>query len=560
MSAVRSLLPSHPPVFAEFDIEPGDVAYLRSLHETVTADIQEWIVAQWQTEVAILPWFEALSLAPGQNAALAETMASFLARLLSGDGIDELYGEVEQGALAALRLGVRNTDIFQASTKLESVLTGIILQLFPDSDQQTVALVTLAKFLKSLLYVVMETYRREAANEIEQRNRELASALEQQTATAEVLGVINSSPGNLTPVFDAMLDKAMRLCDAAFGSFVTFDGEGFQAVAHRGVPAALVEGLRERQWPTPGGSFERLVRGETIVHLADIADDDGYRSGLRGRVAMVDIGGARTAVWVALRKDDALLGTLVIYRQEVRPFSDKQIALLQNFAAQAVIAMENARLLTEQREALERQTATTEVLSIISSSPGRLEPVFEAMLANAVRICAGNFGTLALYDGDGFRGVAVHGAASSFPDTLSRFHRAAPGTTLDGLEVTLRTVQMADVAAEPAYDPVRALNPEYARVRSHLCTPMIKENRLLGAILIYRDRVLPFDDKQIELVENFAKQAVIAIENARLITETREALEQQTATAEVLQVINSSPGDLAPVFDAILEKAHTLCG
>ncbi len=211
-------------------------------------------------------------------------------------------------------------------------------------------------------------------------------------------------------------------------------------------------------------------------------------------------------------------------------------------------------------EALDRQTATADVLSIISSSPGRLEPVFEAVLANAVRICAGTFGMLTLYDGGGFRGVAAHGAAASFPDHLSRVRRGVlPGTTLDGLEVTLRTVQLADVAAEPAYDPVRALNPAYANVRAHLCVPMIKENELLGAILIYRDRVLPFDDKQIELVENFAKQAVIAIENVRLITEIREALDQQTATAEVLQVINASPGDLAPVFDAMLEKAMQLC-
>ena len=351
MSAVETPLPSHPPVFDEFEIEPGDVAYLRSLQDTVTAQIQEWIVAQWQAEVATLPWFEALSLAPDQNAALAETMASFLARLLSGDGIDELYGEVEQGALTALRLGVRNTDIFQASTKLESVLTGIILQLFPDSDQQTVALVTLAKFLKSLLYVVMETYRREGANEIEQRNRELASALEQQTATAEVLGVINASPGDLAPVFDAILEKAMGLCEAAFGLLHPYDGEFFRLGAHGGIPAALVDRLRMRQRPIPGTCFARLVAGENVVQLVDIADNEAYQAGYPGRVALVDIGGAHTAIFVALRKDETLLGTLVIYRQEVRPFSEKQIALLQGFAAQAVIAMENARLLDEIRQA-----------------------------------------------------------------------------------------------------------------------------------------------------------------------------------------------------------------
>src|SRR5271157_3614424 len=484
---------------------------------------------------------------------------------------ESALGRIERGEDLVLYDDIADTDVYRKGDQRRRAIVDL-------GGAHSYAVVALRKDRK--LLGIIAAYRREVrpfsdkqiallqnfaaqaviAMENARLITETREALEQQTATAEVLGVINSSPGDLAPVFDAVLDKAMRLCDAAFGSFVTFDGEGFQAVAHRGVPAALVEGLRERQWPTPGGSFERLVRGETIVHLADIADDDGYRSGLRGRVAMVDIGGARTAVWVALRKDDALLGTLVIYRQEVRPFSDKQIALLQNFAAQAVIAMENARLLTEQREALERQAATAEVLGIIASSPGRLEPVFEAMLANAVRLCAGTFGTLALYDEDGYRGVAAYGAPSSFPDTLSRFRHAVPGTTLDGLEVTLRTVQVADCTAEPAYDPVRAANPAYARVRSHLCAPLIKDNRLLGAILIYRDRVLPFDDKQIDLVENFAKQAVIAMENARLITETREALEQQTATAEVLQVINASPGDLTPVFETMLDRAMRLCG
>ena len=390
---------------------------------------------------------------------------------------------------------------------------------------------------------------------------ETREALEQQTATAEVLQVINSSPGDLKPVFDAMLEKAMHLCGAAFGTLWTYDEDRFRPMAYRGVPARYAEFL-EHNAPlaSAGTGRARILAGERVIHVSDLADEEPYRAGDLHRRALVDLGGARTGLIVPLLKHAEVLGYIRIYRQEVRPFSVKQIALLQNFAAQAVIAMENARLLTEQREALERQAATAEVLGIIASSPARLEPVFEAMLANAVRICAGTFGTLALYDGEGYRGVAAHGAPFSFPDTLSRFRRPVPGTTLDGLEKTLRTVQLADCAAEPAYDPVRAANPEYARVRSHLCTPMIKDNQLLGAILIYRDRVQPFDDKQIELVENFAKQAVIAIENARLITETREALEQQTATAEVLQVINSSPGDLTPVFEAILDKARAVCG
>jgi GAF domain-containing protein len=395
----------------------------------------------------------------------------------------------------------------------------------------------------------------ELQRQLASRTAERDEALAREAAAAEVLQVINASPGDLTPVFDTILEKAHTLCGADQGSMFLFDGEHLRAVATRGMPEAFNSRMRAGYRAADFVLTQALLAGEAFNQIVDLAllDHPVAR-------AAVELAGAHTVLAMALRKDNVLLGQIVAARREVRPFTDEQIALLQNFAAQAVIAMENARLLTETREALERQTATAEVLSIISSTPSCLEPVFEAMLANAVRICAGTFGMLALYDGDGFCGVAAHGAAASFPDILSRFHRAVPGTTLDGLEVTLRTVQLADVAAEPAYDPVRAVNPEYAKVRSHLCTPLIKENKLLGAILIYRDRVLPFDDKQIELVENFAKQAVIAIENARLITETREALEQQTATAEVLQVINSSPGDLTPVFEAILEKAHRLCG
>src|SRR6516164_67428 len=231
--------------------------------------------------------------------------------------------------------------------------------------------------------------------QLAEREAELAEALEQQTATAEVSQVINSSPGDLAPVFDAILEKAMRLCVAAFGVLWTFEGELGHAAAVRGVPPAFAQFLTQGPHrETSGTANSRLRRGEPVLQIADIADDDAYRSGDPVRQALVELGGGRTMLVVPLHRDDALLGSFIIYRQEVRAFTDKQIALLQNFAAQAVIAMENARLLTETREALEQQTATAEVLAVINSSPGDLAPVFDAMLDKATRLCEASFGIL----------------------------------------------------------------------------------------------------------------------------------------------------------------------
>src|SRR5215467_8434758 len=404
---------------------------------------------------------------------------------------------------------------------------------------------------------------------------ELSEAREQQAATSEVLRVIASSPGELQPVFEAILANATRLCGAKFGTLYLCDGDAFRAAAFHNAPAAFIEARKDKLLrPGPDTSLGQAARTKRVAHVLDSMERESYRQRDPFVVAGAELGGYRTIVSVPMLKEDTLVGVITIYRQEVRAFTDKEIALVLNFADQAVIAIENTRLLKELRqrtddltEALEQQTATSEVLGVISSSPGELKPVFETMLANAIRLCEAKFGSLFLREGEDFRNVCNIGKRSGYtewyqrePMIILRDHH--PRMPLARVAESKAVIHILDLAAEQLYierDPRMIALVEAAGARSLLGVPMLKENELVGAIAIYRQEVRPFTDKQVDLVTNFASQAVIAIENARLLNELRESLQQQTATADVLKAISRSAFDLKTVLNALVETAARLC-
>jgi signal transduction histidine kinase len=371
-----------------------------------------------------------------------------------------------------------------------------------------------------------------------------------------VLQVISSFPGELKPVFQAMLENAVRVCGAKFGVLYLSEGNGFRAVAMHDVPPAFAE-FREREpvfVPPPGAGLDQLTKTKQVVHITDYS---ALPPQARGRLG--DLGGARTVLNVPMFKDNDLAGAIVIYRQEVRPFTDKQIALLQNFAAQAVIAIENARLLNELRESLEQQTATSEVLKVISGSPTNIQPVLDIIGERAEKLCEAEISIVSIVEGGLIRVASIHGVTEAGAEAIRRsFPMRLTDETVTARAIRTRSVcHVADVLGDPQYQI-----KDTARVsgsRGSLGVPMVRDEQVVGAIYVARKQPGLFSEAQVQLLKTFADQAVIAIENVRLFNETKNSLEQQTATADVLKVISRSTFDLQTVLQTLVESAARFC-
>jgi GAF domain-containing protein len=483
-------------------------------------------------------------------------------RLVDGEPFVQIadLAEIDDPAAhQAVELGRTGTLLYVALRRdkaLHGVIASARQEVRPFSDKE----IALLQNFAAQAVIAMENAR--LLNELQDRTRDLQESLEYQTATSDVLKVISRSTFDLHPVLDALVETAARLCHAENANILRFHHGHFEVAAWFGFDDPVLRDFVVRNPFALDRStlVGRAALDRQIVHVADVENDPEYFIELRRR------GQYRTALAVPLLREETLVGAIALTRQRVEPFSERQIELVRTFADQAVIAIENARLLNELRdrtsdlqESLGYQTATSDVLKVISRSTFDLQPVLDTVVETAARLSGAETGLLATREGEVYRAAATFAQSPEW-DARVRAVPFIPGreTVVGRVLLEARVAHVADVATDPEYGLPEAV--AIAKVHTVLGVPLLREGESVGVITLGRQRVEPFTDRQIELVRTFADQAVIAIENTRLITETREALEQQTATAELLGVINSSPGDLTPVFEAMLEKAIRLCG
>ena len=537
-------------------------------------DANSGVIYRWDDDALHL--VAAHNIAPAYAEALGRsplrpTPGGFVTRIVTTKSVIQIpdlaaepaYANRNPMTVAAVEVAGIRTMLFVPLLK-ENELIGAVSLARREARPFTEKHVGLVQSFASQAVIAIENARllnelRQRTNDLTERTADLTQALEQQTATSEILQVITSSSGDLEPVFATMLEKAVQICDAAFGNIYRWDGQAFHLTATRNTPRAFAETRRRSTvQPHPLAASGRMVATKTVMHVADLAADQAYVERIPETVAVVELGGVRTMLAVPMLKENELIGAFTLFRQEVRPFTDKQIALVASFANQAIIGIENMRLLNELRqrtndltertadltEALEQQTAASEVLEVISSSPGDLEPVFASMLEKAVRICDAAFGNIYRWDGDALHLVATRNTPPAFAEArrYSLFKRPGPKTVTGRMLASQAVVHVADATAEPGYgdksDPGAVAAVELGNVRTILAVPIWNEDELIGSFTVYRQEVRPFTDKQIALVTNFAAQAVIAIENARLLTELRERTEQVEAQAEELVKLN----------------------